>query len=100
VAHLSSALVHLGEVAYRTGRALRFDPKTGTILGDDDANGRLTKPYRALGIRSGLRFLPRGTLPGYTPREHPAPFGARGRPVIDKGGPRETPRRPTKENAR
>ncbi|MGE3822168.1 MAG: Gfo/Idh/MocA family protein [Isosphaeraceae bacterium] len=47
VAHLSCSLVHLGEIAYRTGRALRFDPKTETILGDDDAHARLTKPYRA-----------------------------------------------------
>jgi hypothetical protein len=47
VAHLRCALVHLGEIAYRTGRALRFDPKTETILGNDDANARLTKSYRA-----------------------------------------------------
>jgi predicted dehydrogenase len=47
VAHLSCALVHLGEIAYRTGRALRFDPKAETILGDEDASARLTKPYRA-----------------------------------------------------
>jgi hypothetical protein len=47
VAHLSCALVHLGEIAYRTGRALRFDPKTETIFGDDEANARLTKAYRA-----------------------------------------------------
>ena len=47
VAHLSCGLVHLGEIAYRTGRALRFDPKTETIPGDEDANARLTKPYHA-----------------------------------------------------
>lgn len=47
VAHLSCALVHLGEIAFRTGRALRFDPKTETIVGDEDASSRLTKPYRA-----------------------------------------------------
>ena len=46
-AHLSAALVHLGEIAYRTGRALRFDPKTETFPGDAEANGMLTKNYRS-----------------------------------------------------
>ena len=45
-AHLSCALVHLGEIAYRTGRALRFDPKTETFPGDAEANELLTKAYR------------------------------------------------------
>jgi hypothetical protein len=39
--------VRLGEIAYRTGRAIRLDPKTETILDDGDANASLTKPYRA-----------------------------------------------------
>ena len=47
MAHLSCALVHLGEIAYRTGRALRFDPRTEAILGDNDATAMLTKRYRA-----------------------------------------------------
>ena len=47
VAHLSCALVHLGETAYRVGRVLKFDGKTETILGDDEANQLLTKQYRA-----------------------------------------------------
>jgi predicted dehydrogenase len=47
VAHRSCALVHLGEVAYRTGRVLRFDPATETFPGDAEANGLLTKRYRA-----------------------------------------------------
>ena len=46
VIHLSCGLVHLGEIAYRTGRALRFDPKTERFGGDDEANGLLTKSYR------------------------------------------------------
>ncbi len=45
-AHLSCALVHLGEVAYRTGRVLHFDPKSETVRGDDEANRLLTKEYR------------------------------------------------------
>ena len=46
VAHLSCALVHLGEIAYRTGRVLHFDPKTETFKNDAEANALLTKNYR------------------------------------------------------
>jgi predicted dehydrogenase len=45
-AHLTCALVHLGEVAYRTQRVLQFDPKTETVLNDKEANELLTKEYR------------------------------------------------------
>ena len=47
VAHLSCGLVHLGEVAYRVGRVLHFDPQTETVRGDDQANELLTKAYRS-----------------------------------------------------
>lgn len=46
VAHLSSALVHLGEIAYRVDRILRFDPKTETFRDDREANALLSKEYR------------------------------------------------------
>jgi hypothetical protein len=46
LAHLTCSLVHLGEVAYRVGRVLRFDPASERILGDDEANAMLTKEYR------------------------------------------------------
>jgi predicted dehydrogenase len=46
VAHLSCGLVHLGEIAYRTGRTLRFDPKQEAILGDSQAAAMLSKKYR------------------------------------------------------
>jgi hypothetical protein len=46
-AHLSCALVHLGEIAYRTGRAIRFDPQSETIREDAEAQGMLTKVHRA-----------------------------------------------------
>jgi predicted dehydrogenase len=45
-AHLSCALVHLGEIAYRCQRVLHFDPKAETITGDKEANAMLTKEYR------------------------------------------------------
>ena len=47
IAHLSCALVHLGEIAYRVGRVLRFDPAAETVLEDREANALLTKEYRA-----------------------------------------------------
>lgn len=44
---LSTALCHLGNIAYRTGRDLRFDPIGLTFPGDEEANRLLTRPYRA-----------------------------------------------------
>jgi len=45
-AHLSSALAHLGNIAYRTGRTLNFDPATEKFIGDDEANALLTRQPR------------------------------------------------------
>jgi predicted dehydrogenase len=44
--HLSSALPHLANISYRVGRALTFDGKTETIVGDAEANKLLTREYR------------------------------------------------------
>jgi predicted dehydrogenase len=46
VAHLSCSLVHLGEIGYRVGRVLNFDPATERFKKDDEANAMLTKEYR------------------------------------------------------
>ena len=45
-AHRSCALVHLGEIAYRTRGQLDFDPKTEQFVACDEANEMLTKKYR------------------------------------------------------
>jgi predicted dehydrogenase len=47
VAHRSCALVHLGEIAYRTRGRLDFDPLAGRFVNCDEANALLTKKYRA-----------------------------------------------------
>jgi predicted dehydrogenase len=45
--HLSTALCHLGNIAYRTGRDLRFDPARMQFTGDEEATKMLTREYRA-----------------------------------------------------
>jgi hypothetical protein len=43
----SCALIHLANISYRLGRTLDFDPVAMRVIGDDEANGMLTKEYRA-----------------------------------------------------
>lgn len=45
-AHLSSGLAHLGNIAYRTGRVLEFDPKAEKFVNDPEADKYLTRDYR------------------------------------------------------
>lgn len=44
--HISSALCHLANIAQRTGRTVRFDPKAERFAADDEANRLLTRAYR------------------------------------------------------
>jgi predicted dehydrogenase len=44
--HLSSALCHLGNIAYRVGRTVKFDPQTETFPNDPEASALLSRPYR------------------------------------------------------
>ncbi len=43
--HKSTLLCHLGNIAHRTGRALRCDPSNGHILNDSEASGLWTREY-------------------------------------------------------
>lgn len=43
----SCALIHLGNIAYRLGRTLEFDPQTMKFKNDAEANRLLTREYRA-----------------------------------------------------
>ena len=47
VAHLSCALVHVGEIAYRVGRVLDFDAAGEAFRYVEEANRMLKKQYRA-----------------------------------------------------
>jgi hypothetical protein len=42
----SCALIHLGNISYRLGRSLEFDPATLTFPHDQEANAMLTREYR------------------------------------------------------
>ena len=46
IGHASTRLCHLGNIAYRTGKTLRFDPKTETFPDDKEANQLLGREYR------------------------------------------------------
>jgi hypothetical protein len=45
-AHLSSALAHLGNIAYRLGRVLTFNPESEKFVNDPVADRMLTRNYR------------------------------------------------------
>ena len=47
VAHRSSTLVHLANIAIRTGRKIRFDPDRDQIIGDEEADRLVHQPMRA-----------------------------------------------------
>lgn len=46
-AHLASALAHMGNISYRLGRQLTFDPVKERFVGDEQANAMVTRNYRA-----------------------------------------------------
>ncbi len=46
-AYMAASLAHLGNIAYRLGRTLNFDPQKEMFVGDKEANAMLTRKYRA-----------------------------------------------------
>jgi predicted dehydrogenase len=46
IGHRVTCFSHLGNIAYLTGRKLRWDPASERFLGDDQANRMLDAPYR------------------------------------------------------
>lgn len=47
VGHRSAVLCHLGNIVARTGRTIRFDPKTETVVDDREANRLVGRTYRS-----------------------------------------------------
>ena len=47
VGHRSASLCHLGNVAVRLGRNVKWDPNRERFPGDDEANEMLLRPLRA-----------------------------------------------------
>ncbi|AFK02304.1 oxidoreductase domain protein [Emticicia oligotrophica DSM 17448] len=45
--YLAASLAHLGNISYRLGRSLKFDPTKETFINDKEANAMLTRKYRA-----------------------------------------------------
>jgi len=56
IAHRTVTLVHLGNIACRLGRSLKFDPKTEQIVGDEEASRLLARRYR----KGGHWAIPKG----------------------------------------
>jgi len=52
--HLSAALCHLGNIAYRLGRKVTFDPRSDTFPGNPEANALLAREYRQPHVVPGL----------------------------------------------
>lgn len=46
IGHATSVLCHLGNIAWRVGRTLEFDPKSESIVGDDQASALCRRSYR------------------------------------------------------
>jgi predicted dehydrogenase len=44
--HLSTSLCHLGNIATRLGRSLKFNPQDEQIIGDEEANSLVRRDYR------------------------------------------------------
>lgn len=47
IGHRSATACHLGNIAIRLGRPIRWDAASETIIDDDEANGWLARPYRS-----------------------------------------------------
>src|SRR5262249_50767106 len=45
--HISTASCILANLSQKLGRSLAWDPQSGRVLNDDEANGLLRRPYRS-----------------------------------------------------
>jgi hypothetical protein len=67
VAHRSASVGHLGVIAIETGRTIKWDPATETLIGDPAAERLLSHSYRrpcpAAGLKPGATRPRRDTPP-------------------------------------
>jgi predicted dehydrogenase len=47
IGHRSATVCHLGNIAIRSQKALKWDPKAEKIVGDDELQQMISRPYRA-----------------------------------------------------
>ncbi len=47
IGHYATMTPHLGNIAFRTGRKIRWDVEREQVIGDPEANQMVSKPYRA-----------------------------------------------------
>jgi len=47
IGHRSATVCHLGNIAVRLGRKINWDPSAEKFVGDAEANGMLSRPYRS-----------------------------------------------------
>ena len=59
--HLSATLAHLGNIAARVGRTIRFDPQHETVIGDEEANRLTVRTYRYGHWAVPAAFRPEGS---------------------------------------
>ena len=45
--HISTASCIMANLSMSTGRTLAWDPQKGRVIGDDEANRLLARPYRS-----------------------------------------------------
>jgi len=46
IGHRGATACHLDNIAVRVGRRIQWEPSAGRIVGDDEANAMLSRPYR------------------------------------------------------
>lgn len=46
IGHRSATACHLGNIAMRLGRPIRWDPETETVVNDSEAQAMISRPYR------------------------------------------------------
>jgi len=62
IAHRTVTVCHLGNLAYRLGRPLKWDPVKEEIVGDPEASRWLDRPSARRGrLKTGLWFMVYGS---------------------------------------